>query len=190
MSDRNIKLFIGFLAIFFITLAATSLWLLTRPIDISRSVEINTIAQDIEESKRIAMNLIIKSEGLSLVAYQDCPGCAIVYGHYGVDCSLEINQNQADIWLIQDIDFASSVIDQHVNVPLKIGQRAALISFIYNFNDLKFKDSNLLQAVNSKDDRKVREELERWIYAEIDGKMRVQGGLVIRRAAEIELWDR
>lgn len=188
--NKNDKYYWILLALIIAACLAVSLWIINRPIEVGKDLQVDTSAQDAEESKRLAIELIIKSEGISLTAYRDGPGCAIGYGHYGVDCDLEIDQHQADVWLIQDIDFADSVIDQHVSVPLKIGQRAALISFIYNFNDLKFKDSTLLQAVNSKDDRKVKEELERWIYAEIDGEMKVQGGLVIRRAAEIELWDR
>lgn len=150
------------------------------------------IEQEIEQSKQIAGELIRRHEVSSgmpiLKAYPDGGGYSIGYGHYGVDPDEEWTVEQAEIALIQDLDRSTDAVFELVLVPLTIGQRAALIDFVYNFDRWRFANSTLLAKLNQGDYGAVPAELQRWVYGTKDGEKVILPGLVTRREAEIELW--
>src|ERR1700684_75545 len=63
-------------------------------------------------------------EGLSLTAYQDSRGVwTIGYGHTaGVTEGMTCTQAQAGAWLTEDIQWAVSVVQNEVTVPLTQGE--------------------------------------------------------------------
>lgn len=138
-------------------------------------------------------------EGCKLTAYPD-PGSrdgtpwTVGYGRTkGVKKGMTISQAQADIWLTEDLDYAASVVDRAVKVPLTDNQFGALVLFTHNIgagdpNDPKapvgFRTSTLLKKLNAGDYASVPAQLARW--NKNDGH--VMEGLVNRRAAEAGLW--
>lgn len=146
---------------------------------------------DREESIRIATDLIKNYEKLRLDAYPDGGGCSVGWGHHGVSCDTVWAESEANAWLIKDVDFAAKAVDELVTVDLSVGQRAALIDFVYNFDRWRFGSSTMLEKLNAGDYDAVPVELQRWVYGEDidgDGKKDIMAGLVSRREAEIALW--
>lgn len=130
--------------------------------------------------------LVRQFEGCRLQAYQ-CPAGVptIGVGHTrGVKLGDRCSQQQADLWLTQDLEDAAAVVSTLVRVPLTQGQFDALTSFVFNFGARKFGGSTLLILLNKGNYKAAADQFSRWVYA--DGK--VEPGLVKRRAAEAELF--
>lgn len=150
------------------------------------------IIADTIEAREIAKDAIKKFEGLRHKAYVDGSGYSIGYGHGGAKEGQQCTLAEAEAWLNLDINHAEEIIDELVSVPISTGQRAALISFIFNFNRSKFKNSTLYAKLNAGKYNKVPGELERWIYGldqDGDGEKDILPGLQVRRAWEIEMWN-
>ena len=81
--------------------------------------------------------------------------------------------------------FAVYVADK-VKVPLTDNQFSALVSFCFNVGTGNFNRSSLLRLLNAKNYAAVPVELKKWNK----GGGKVLPGLVKRRSAEAELWDR
>lgn len=94
--------------------------------------------------------------------------------------------SQAEKWLCHELAKAEQVVIRHCRVFLNDMQRAALASFVYNLGSGAFRASTLRRRINSGDWDDVPYQLSRWNKA----GGRVLRGLVIRRAAEADLWTR
>ena len=81
--------------------------------------------------------------------------------------------------------FAVYVADK-VKVPLTDNQFSSLVSFCFNVGTGNFNRSSLLRLLNAKNYAAVPVELKKW--NKVGDK--VLPGLVKRRSAEAELWDR
>lgn len=128
-------------------------------------------------------------EGCRLQVYT-CAGGIKTIG-YGCTAKAMVNkkkisQEEADLQLKKDIIHAQYVVVSSVRVPMTAGQEAALISFVFNVGSKAFKSSTLLKKLNSGDYASVPGQLRRWKY--VGGK--VVQGLVNRREAEINLWNK
>lgn len=137
------------------------------------------------------LSLLRQWEGLRLVAYPDSGGrWAIGYGHTTseVHQGLTITQEQADTWLVQDVQVAMDCVDNNVLVSLSTSQADCLGSFVYNVGTDAFEGSTLLRKLNAGNYAAVPDELAKWNHVEKDGKHVVDPGLVNRRAAECGLW--
>lgn len=83
------------------------------------------------------IDLIEESEGLVLHAYVD-PATGgepitIGYGHTGgVRMGDTCTKEQAEAWLRSDLEWANSLVNTLVKVPLTQGQHNALVSFSFN----------------------------------------------------------
>lgn len=190
MNNKNISISIIIIAIVIIAIQTY----INRPEDGEAAI-IHPAVAHVKDSRAIAKEFIKRPnvEGLRLTAYPDGNGYAIGYGHYGVQPDETCTPAQAEKWLNDDIKLAESIISRLVTVSLTTGQRAALISFVFNFGESKFKNSDLLLKLNAGKYNKVPGELERWIYGPDqngDGKKDILPGLQARRAWEIEMWDR
>jgi lysozyme len=137
------------------------------------------------------IDLVRLSEGLRLKAYPD-PGShgapwTIGYGHTGPEVheGLEIDQSQAEEWLMEDIASASRAVKRLVTVPLTQGQFNALVDFTFNLGALNLSRSTLLRRLNMGDYQGANAEFKRWVYS----AGRVMDGLVIRRRREADLFD-
>jgi len=77
-----------------------------------------------------------------------------------------------------------------VTVPLNQNQNDALVSFTYNVGGSNFLKSTLLRLLNERDYAAVPAELKKWTKARENGQLVDLSGLVKRRAAEAELFER
>lgn len=135
-----------------------------------------------------AVALVKKFEGCKLKAYL-CPAGipTIGFGHtHGVKMGERCTQEQADKWLLSDLNATERTINEFVTVKINQNQRDALASFIYNLGAGNFKNSTLCRKLNSGDYIGASAEFMKWIYA--DGKP--LDGLVKRRTAERALFDK
>ena len=82
-------------------------------------------------------------EGCRLVAYQDQNGVwTIGYGHtQGVAAGMTCTQEQAQAWLLEDIQWAVSVVNSQVTVSLTQNEFNALVDFVYNVGSGNFTSS-------------------------------------------------
>lgn len=134
-----------------------------------------------------AYNLIRKFEGCKLFPYMDMVGVWTV--GYGSTTEVvpgeKISQAEAEDRLVEDIEVAEKCINDAVTVPLTQNQFDALVSWVYNLGCKRFRQSTMLQKINSKHWQEASVELRKWDMAggrHVDGLMR-------RRAAESKLFD-
>ena len=132
--------------------------------------------------------MIQAHEGLRLTAYRDAGGVwTIGYGSTGgVRRGMTITRDQAVLRLYQDLDEAEATINSRVTVPLTQPQFDALTSLVFNIGGGAFRKSTLLQKLNTGDYAEAAAEFPRWVKA----RGRILPGLVIRRAAERQLFER
>ena len=124
-------------------------------------------------------------EGCELTAYKDSGGVwTIGYGHTeGVTQGMTCTQEQADAWLLSDIQWAVSVVQGAVSVTLTQGEFNALVDFVFNVGSANFQSSTLLRDLNAGDYALAALQFERWDLA---GGTVVAGLLRRRRAEENE----
>lgn len=152
------------------------------------------------------MEEFIKSEeGFSATPYRDAGGnWAVGYGHNirkgdvinGVVVddaylaqldrtngkALVINEAEADSLFDQDIARFEQAVRDNVTTDITQGQFDAMTSFSYNVGAGAFRDSTMLEQLNSGNFEAVPQEWMRWVNA--DGQ--VVDGLVSRRRSELE----
>lgn len=125
-------------------------------------------------------------ESCELKAYQDTGGVwTIGWGHTrGVKEGMTCTQQQADAWLVQDLEVAEHDVDLMVLVGLKPWQFDALVDWTFNLGGSNLRKSTLLRKLNAGDYASVPDEMRRW--NQDNGK--VLQGLVRRREAEAKMW--
>lgn len=130
--------------------------------------------------------LVRQFEGCKLQAYLCPAGVATLgVGHTrGVKLGDRCSQEQADMWLTQDLEDAGAAVASLVKVPLTQGQFDALTSFVFNLGARRLAESTLLILLNKRDYHGAAAQFARWVHS--DGK--VLDGLVRRRAAEAKLF--
>ena len=130
--------------------------------------------------------LVRQFEGCRLQAYLCPAGVATIgVGHTrGVKLGDRCSQEQADLWLTQDLEDAGAAVASMVKVPLTQGQFDALTSFVFNLGARRLAESTLLILLNKRDYHGAAAQFSRWVHS--DGK--VLDGLVRRRAAEAKLF--
>lgn len=140
------------------------------------------------ETSDKGIELIRSYEGYRDTAYR-CPAgvWTIGYGHTGgVYEGQTCTREEADRWLREDLKTAEGAVNAlEPSRPLRQCEFDALVSFVYNLGTGNFQKSTLRRkVVANPDNPSIRDEFERWIYA--DGRM--QPGLVTRREAEADLY--
>lgn len=132
------------------------------------------------------LNLIKKYEGLRLEAYK-CPSgvWTIGYGHtHGVTQGMTISQEQADIFLRQDVANSEKYVNQYDAIyHFTQNQYDALVSFTYNCGA-----GNLKKLVNG--GQRTIAEISKAIPNYNKGGGKVLNGLVKRRADEKAMFDK
>lgn len=88
--------------------------------------------------------------------------------------------------LKQELEPIRQAVDELVKVPLNQNQLEALTSFTFQVGLGTFSSSTLLKVLNEGKYERVPDELRRWNKA----GGRELPGLVQRRKAEIELWNK
>ena len=125
-------------------------------------------------------------EGLRLTAYQDQAGIwTIAYGHiHGVSMGMTCTQEQAEAWLLEDVQNAVDDVNNLVTVDLTQNQFDALVDFTFNLGCGNLEHSTLLRLLNSGDYTGAAEQFKVWDMA--GGQVR--SGLLRRRLAESNLF--
>lgn len=103
------------------------------------------------------------------------------FAHY----SQEITHSDAIELLKTDVTYFESRLREMVLVPLNQNQFDALVSFLFNIGERKFRDSTLLKLLNAGAYEAAGKQLLRWQYA---------GGVILRglrqrRKAELALYE-
>ncbi len=142
-----------------------------------------------------AIELIKEFEGLELKAYPD-PGnpatgepWTIGYGRTsGVRPGDTCTREEAECWLIDDMEWADDAVTDLVKVDLEQCCHDCLVSFVYNIGAGAFGDSTLVRRLNNGEPvvSVIEQELPRWV----NGASGPLPGLVRRREAEIALAQR
>lgn len=134
------------------------------------------------------VEIIKKFEGCRLDSYL-CPAekWTVGYGHTKTAKPRQtITQDKADFLLALDLADAEAAVSSIVTVPLNENQFSALVSFTFNLGAGALKKSTLLKKLNAGNYASVPEQLRRWIHIGSAPSL----GLVRRRKAEIELWEK
>lgn len=128
-------------------------------------------------------------EGCRLTSYQDPRGIwTIGYGHTaGIGPGMTITQNQADDFLMEDIQTAVNAVNSlvDVDVPLNQNEFDALVDFCFNVGAGNFANSTLLKLLNQGDYAGAAAQFDNWDYA---GGVQL-AGLLRRRQAETDEFD-
>jgi len=145
------------------------------------------VNQTLSES---GINHIKKWERFRSRPYNDGYGnMTIGYGHVILpgEKFTEISEDEAGALLEKDVAWASSTVNQLVQVPLTASQFDALTSLVFNWGSRNFGNSSHLALLNSGDyagaAQRIREH-------PITSSGQRSQGLVNRRAAEADLFAR
>jgi lysozyme len=140
------------------------------------------------------VDLVMNFEGYSSTPYR-CPAGVWTVG-YGTTRYPEghrvrgddgsCTREQAEGWLLYELQKAECVVVRYIKRYLNANQRAALASFVYNLGSGAFRASTLRRKINTGDWEDVPYQFSRWNKA----GGRVMKGLILRRAAEISMWSR
>lgn len=129
---------------------------------------------------------IKQAEGCSLTAYKDSVGVwTIGVGHTrGVKPGDTCTDEQAEQYLLDDLESVYSDIEALVEVPLSQGQFDALCSWVFNLGGPALRGSTLLKLLNQGNYDAARAQFGKWVKA--GGE--TLPGLVKRRAAEAAMF--
>ena len=128
------------------------------------------------------LHLTEQFEGCKLVAYQDQKGVwTIGYGHTrNVYAGMTCTQDQAELWLLEDVQEAADGVNHSVIMPLTQNQFDALVDLVFNVGVGNFRTSTLLRMLNIGAYDRAANEFEKWNRS---GGI-VREGLTRRRLAE------
>ena len=132
------------------------------------------------------LNFIKQWEGCCLTSYQDGGGVwTIGYGHtLGVTSGLKITEQQAELFLKEDLALVSQTLETVITVIINQNQYDALSSFTFNLGSGALRKSTLLKLLNQGNYTGAAEEFKKWCH---DNGQVVQG-LVNRRNAEYSMF--
>ena len=136
----------------------------------------------------IAATLARRFEGCELAAYQNAHDVPTIgYGHTAfVRLGDTCTQDQADAWLLSDLQEAAFGVRDAVTQPLSDNQAGALIDFTFNLGAMNLDSSTLLRELDAGNYADVPAQMMRWVH---DAGGGVLPGLVARRQAEADLWN-
>ncbi len=136
------------------------------------------------------LNLIKAFESCRLQAYPD-PGTGgepwtIGWGTTGQNVypGLQISQEQADLWLAEDVSKFEICVSKALTVPVTDNQFSAMCSLAYHIGCGAFQRSTMVRLINNGKDVKAADEFLRWNRS----CGREMAGLTRRREAERALF--
>jgi len=101
-----------------------------------------------------------------------------------------ITEEKATQLLADEAAGSGKIVNDKVKVNLNQNQFDALVSFVYNVGGRNLGSSTLLKLLNQGNYSAVPSELKKWTMATQNGKLEELPGLVRRRAAEVELFQK
>jgi lysozyme len=120
-------------------------------------------------------------ESCRLVAYPDVKGVITIgWGHTPAYVGQTCTQEQADAWLLADVQTAVSAVNRLVKTPLTQHEFDALVDFNFNCGVTAFAGSTMLKLLNQGNHAGAAAQFQAWDHAA--GK--VVAGLLRRRQAE------
>jgi lysozyme len=132
-----------------------------------------------------ALQIIKKSEGLRLKAYNNGGQWLIGYGHSkGVTEGMTLTEAQADAFLREDARVCEASVARVVTVPVTRNEFSAMVSLCYNVGYGNFEKSSVVRLLNAGDRAGAAEAFLLWVKA--GGQ--VVPHLVDRRNAERALF--
>jgi len=144
----------------------------------------------------VTASLVGGFEGYRNIAYLDpvgiptiCFGATRNLDGSRVRLGQQYNYEECENLLYADLFYHRNIVLRSVKVPLSESQKIALTSFVYNVGEGAFQSSTLLRKINAGTPvgQACKEELPRWDKGTIAGRKIVLGGLVKRRASEVEI---
>jgi lysozyme len=86
------------------------------------------------EYSKTGLLLTVQFESCRLVAYQDSNGIwTCGWGHtFGVHAGTTCTQEQADAWLLEDVQSAVGSVNRLVTAPLTQNEFDAVVDFVFN----------------------------------------------------------
>src|SRR5208337_3993530 len=90
----------------------------------------------------------------------------IGWGHtYDVQLGQVITQEQADAFLLADVQNAVNYVNRLVTIPLTQCEFDALVDFSFNAGCGAFASSTMLKLLNAGDYNGAAAQFDRWVYA-------------------------
>ena len=140
----------------------------------------------------VGLDLIKEFESFQAQAYMAPEGqMTIGYGHVILPheehlLTATLTEAEATVLLRDDCAIAESAVLNAVNVELNQNQFDALVSFTFNTGGGALRSSTLLRLLNAGDYNGAAGQFDRWVFATVNGKKARLGGLVRRRAEDLE----
>ncbi len=185
---------------------SSSLATTVLPVGVLRSLTLSEPDAGVSKAHRVlsqqGVDLIKGFEGFRSKLYDDPAGhCTVGYGtlvHTGkcdgreseVPYAKGVTEAQATQLLTQEAQGFEKTINDQVQVALNQNQFDALVSFVYNVGGGNFKQSTLLKVLNQGNYGLAPAEFKKWTKAHQNGKLVDLPGLVKRRQAEAELFQK
>ena len=134
------------------------------------------------EYSQNGLHLTEQFEECRLTAYPDSKGIPTIgWGHtLGVQLGDTCTQEQADAWLLQDVQNAVNHVNSLVSVQLTQSIFDSLVDFSFNVGCEAFKNSTMLRLINEGQFWDAADQFERWDHC----SGQVVAGLLRRREAE------
>ncbi len=145
------------------------------------------------QMSREALERLCELEDVKLESYRDIAGnWTIGVGHIeGVKAGMKITLEQAKKLLLKDIKpYEACVEEQDIKHVLNQRQFEALTMFCFNVGVTAFKNSTLCKCLKVGNLEAIPAQLMRWVHIKKHGKSIESKGLVNRRKAEIEWFNR
>lgn len=141
------------------------------------------------------LELLKSFEQLRLTAYRDQGGVLTIgWGHTGSDVyeGLTITQEQATELLRRDLLSAERAVNDLVSTALSNNRFDAVVCLVFNIGRGAFSTSTIRKCLNRADWKAASEQFPVWnkVRDRKTGRLYVSSGLVNRRRAERELFDR
>ncbi|WP_160714205.1 glycoside hydrolase family protein [Chitinophaga solisilvae] len=169
---------------------------------VSHSLTWNNTAFALTVISTDGIDLIKRLEGFRAQKYNDQAGhCTIGYGtliHQG-NCNGAaseapyaggITEQRATELLMERLTGFQQAVNEGITVALNQHQFDALVSFVYNIGTGAFRASTLRRLLNQGNYSAVPTEMRKWVKVRRNGVLVDSQGLINRRNAEIELWNR
>lgn len=130
-----------------------------------------------------------REEGLRLMPYKCEAGhWTVGYGHRCEAGQGPVTLADAEALLFRDLSDAKRPIDEIRG--LSVGQRVALVSFVFNLGAAAFGKSTLRKKLVAGAFAEAAAEIERWVYVRTPEGLIVSKGLEARRARERIVFER